>query len=90
MAYRAVSFPGSARALACWLRRLAATNFFEKSVETSSIVSRRAGALEKVRAGEAPAPAREARALPRFSANISRGAVDLSVTSMSVFEVEEI
>ena len=51
---------GNARAIACWFRRLAETDF-------QMSLSRRG----KVRDGEAPSPAREARALPRADGAIT-------------------
>jgi len=37
--HSAAGFPGSARALACWLRRLAATSFFETEHALAKIFS---------------------------------------------------
>src|SRR2546423_12262152 len=57
--------PGERARLACWLRRLAATNFSYRWLLPAHPHVQLPRVSRKVRAGETPAPTRETRALPR-------------------------
>jgi hypothetical protein len=61
-------FPGSVRALACWLRRLAATDFSGEAKSRHNNLSARQTRCEKVRDGEAPSSAREGACAPQILA----------------------